>query len=149
MKTQNCIIIATIVTIVLTNIDISTYDKYKDSGTLDDVKNTDILFIAVPTVFKHSTNEYNKDALHDVLIQLKDYQGIILIKCTLEPTVTESLVQKYQLKLIHNPEFLSASSNIDDFVNQTHIVLGQSSLITNNDMDKGDADEFISKPATI
>ena len=42
----------------------------------------------------------------------------------------------YNLKLIHNPEFLTARTAFDDFHNQTHIVLGHSINTTIEDLEK-------------
>ena len=118
------------------NISLIGYDKYKDSSSFEEVLNTSIVFICVPTQFSEKTNEYNKDELHNVLQLLKDsfYSGLIVIKCTVEPLISEELAKQYDLKIIHNPEFLTANRNVDDFVNQNHIVLGKTSKINEEDL---------------
>lgn len=56
------------------------------------------------------------------------YNGIIVIKSTVEPETTEKLAQRFpELAFVHNPEFLSAATAKEDFRNQKHIVLGKSS----------------------
>ena len=114
------------------------YDKYKNIGSLEEIILTDICFICVPTQFSYKSNSYNKNEIHNVLQQLVDYNysGIVILKCTVEPLVTEELASQYKLKLIHSPEFLSATSNIQDFVNQHHIVIGTTNNVTDSDIDK-------------
>ena len=41
-------------------------------------------------------------------------------------TAAKLISKKYNLKLCHNPEFLTARTAYEDFHNQTHIVLGLS-----------------------
>ena len=122
--------------IIDANLDIIGYDKYKNIGSFKKILETDILFVCVPTKFSEQTNQYNKTELQKVLNELNDnkYCGIILIKCTVEPRVSQELADNYELKIIHNPEFLSASTNIDDFVKQDHIVIGKTSNINDNDL---------------
>ena len=114
------------------------YDKYKNIGTFIDILSTDICFICVPTQFSYKSNSYNKDEIHNVLQLLvnNNYSGIVILKCTVEPLVTQDLASKYNLKLLHSPEFLSAISNIDDFVNQNHIVIGTSNNVLSDDIEK-------------
>lgn len=118
-------------------IEIYSYDKYKKIGTFNSILETDILFICVPTQYSEIKLEYNKDELHNTLILLhrNNYSGLIINKCTVEPLTTENLAVQYQLKIIHNPEFLSAKTNIEDFINQTQIVIGTTSLIDNTDLE--------------
>ena len=114
------------------------YDKYKESDTFENILTTDMIFICVPTQYSEQTGEYNKDELHNVLNLLKasKYEGLILIKCTVEPLVCEVLSETYDLKIIHNPEFLCANNNITDFIKQTHIVIGKTNKIDSNDLNK-------------
>ena len=54
----------------------------------------------------------------------------------MEPGTTENILNKYpNLKIIHNPEFLTARTATDDFINQKHIVLGIPSTLVNKDYD--------------
>jgi UDPglucose 6-dehydrogenase len=50
---------------------------------------------------------------------------------------TCNLQIKYPLlKLVHNPEFLTARTAFEDFHNQTHIILGRATYINDDDMNK-------------
>jgi UDP-glucose 6-dehydrogenase len=70
------------------------------------------------------------------LLAEKHYKGIILIKSTVLPDYCAEKNTIYpQLRVIHNPEFLSASTAVEDFANQVQIILGytsQSQACVNN-----------------
>jgi nucleotide sugar dehydrogenase len=104
------------------------YDKYKNGGigSLEDILKTDFVFLCLPTLFDEIKNCYNKDAIYEVCnsLQTNNYKGIVIIKSTVEPETTNNLTNKYDLKFIHNPEFLTARTAFKDFHNQKHIVLG-------------------------
>lgn len=109
----------------------SGYDKYKKEFKSEEcfgnVLKNDIVFLCLPTLYEKSIEEYDKSAIHDVCIRLKDndYKGIVVIKSTVEPGTTKSLVEMYpSLTFFHNPEFLTARTCYDDFENQSHIVIG-------------------------
>jgi UDPglucose 6-dehydrogenase len=105
------------------------YDKFKNIGNLDDCLKSDIIFLALPTVYDYKLGEYNKQPIIDTCEYLteKSYNGLIVIKSTVEPCTTEKLSQQFPLlNFVHNPEFLRAKTAEEDFHNQTHIVLGKS-----------------------
>ena len=110
-------------------IEIYGYDKYKNSGIgkLDDCLDSDIIFLALPTLYNEKLKSYEYDCIYDtcILLEEKKYNGVIVIKSTVEPTLTNSLSKKYKLHFIHNPEFLTARTAYDDFHNQQHIVIGK------------------------
>jgi nucleotide sugar dehydrogenase len=109
-------------------IDTTVYDKYKDGGIgdLDHCLQTDILFLALPTLYDIENKQYDTSAIVETLdyLQKHEYNGIILNKSTIEPTSTDTWDKKYNLSLVHNPEFLTARTASKDFANQNHIVLG-------------------------
>ncbi len=116
------------------NIEITVYDKYKNIGSLHPCLNSSILFLALPTVYDSSLSSYNKQPIYETCVYLSEYKynGVIIIKSTVEPNSTEELALKFpELNIIHNPEFLKAKTAEDDFHNQTHIVLGKSSTCKN------------------
>ena len=119
----------------LKNVEVYGYDKYKESDTLEQCINTDIIFLCLPTQFDENIKEYDKSKIYEIfsLLETNKYNGIVVIKSTVEPTTTENLAQKYNLKFVHNPEFLSAATAFEDFHNQTHIVLGKSVNTNTND----------------
>ena len=114
------------------------YDKFKNGGigNIDDILNTNIVFLCLPTLFDEELLEYNKNSIHEVCNFLNDnnYKGIVVLKSTVEPETTFHLSEKYNLlKIIHNPEFLTARTAFDDFHNQTHIVIGKGINCKNNE----------------
>ena len=109
-------------------VDVKGYDKFKESDSLDICLDSDIAFLALPTLFDEETNEYDKSCIQEVCTQLAEanYKGIVVIKSTVEPGTTEWLSKQYPLlSFVHNPEFLTASTAFEDFHNQKHIVLGK------------------------
>lgn len=105
------------------------YDKYKNLDKFEDVLKSDIIYISVPTVYDTCKKEYDLNPLIENLEKLGNnkYNNPILIKSTLLPFTSENLATKYNLNIIHNPEFLSAKTSSEDFANQKHIVLGKTS----------------------
>ncbi len=116
----------------LKDIDVLGYDKYKKSDKFEDCINSDIMFLCLPTKFNEKTKEYDKSIIDTVCedIAKNNYKGFVIIKSTIEPTTTDGFAGKYNLKFIHNPEFLTARTAFDDFHNQKHIVLGKSKNVT-------------------
>lgn len=112
---------------------VNVYDKFKDGGigSFENVVKSDILFLALPTPYNESKKSYDYDPLEETLQLLKNinYSGAIVIKSTVVPETTFNLEKKFNLGLIHNPEFLTARSAEKDFHEQTHIVLGKGQLV--------------------
>lgn len=102
------------------------YDKYKKIGKKEDLLSCDYIFLCLPTPFHKYKKEFDKQSLHITckFLQKKAYKGIVIIKSTVEPGTCREFVEKYGLKIVHNPEFLSAKTAYQDFLHQTHIVLG-------------------------
>jgi len=116
------------------------YDKYKNGGigTFEDCLDSDFIFLALPTEYDSAKKSYDTSIIEKVLdeLSLLGYNKCIVIKSTVEPTVTENLQQKHKdMHLIHNPEFLTAKTAFEDFHNQTHIVIGKSSLCSQEHVD--------------
>lgn len=131
------------------NIFVKTYDKYKelkdkqefeeDTLSLAKLIDCNFIFLCLPTPFINNQDNkllnseseyecgYNKNEIYQTIDQLNNlnYNGLIIIKSTVEPGVTRKLQMEYsKLNIIHNPEFLTARTAAFDFDNQNHIVLG-------------------------
>jgi nucleotide sugar dehydrogenase len=101
------------------------YDKKNESDeSWRNVLKTEMIFVAVPT--PTIDGEQNISALHEVLSKLaRDaYKGVICIKCTILPGTTLRLAERFNLRLVHNPEFLTAAKPFEDFMTQKAILLG-------------------------
>ena len=119
--------------------DLFIYDKYKDGGigNIFNMLKTNILFVALPTPFDDIKKEYNINALYEICKFLEDnkYEGCIVIKSTIEPETCYKLNNDFNnLNIVHNPEFLSAKTAIEDFHNQKHIVLGKSNICSEDNL---------------
>ena len=113
------------------------YDKYKiNFKNFEPLLTSTFIFLALPTLYSEEHTEFDKTILETVCNQLmeKKYKGVVIIKSTVEPGTSEKLANKYNLKIIHNPEFLTARTALHDFQNQTHIVLGKTSLCSQEDL---------------
>jgi len=122
----------------LKNVPTKSYDKFKDLDSFESCLDSSIMFLCLPTLFSEEKMEYDKSAIHETcqMLEKHQYDGIVVIKSTVEPMTTISLATTYpSLKFIHNPEFLTARTAFEDFHNQTHIVLGTTSTITDSDLD--------------
>lgn len=102
------------------------YDKYKNIGTFENVLDTDIALLCLPTPYSNTLVSYDKSAIYSVCSQLAEhtYQGLVVIKSTVEPETCEEIAAKHNLSVCHNPEFLSAKTAYEDFHNQNHIIIG-------------------------
>ena len=106
------------------------YDKFcaeKGTGRFEDVFKCDIVFTALPTQYAVEDGHYEKESTYETCEELEKgkFNGVIVIKSTVEPGTIEYLSVRYPtLHFIHNPEFLTARSAYHDFHNQTHIILG-------------------------
>ena len=103
------------------------YDKYKGIGTLSGCLVQDVLFLALPTLFDAELKDYNTLALQETCSYLHNhgYKGLVVIKSTVTPGTTNHIaLENPSLRLVHNPEFLSAATAVRDFHQQRHIILG-------------------------
>lgn len=116
------------------------YDKYKNGGigTHEEMLNTDVLFLCLPTLYSKENCEYDKSAIIEICTYLNthNYDGLVVLKSTIEPETTNILSRKFNLRIAHNPEFLTARTAFEDFHNQEHIVLGKGINCTEDDMNK-------------
>ncbi|PIV13152.1 hypothetical protein COZ81_02455 [Candidatus Jorgensenbacteria bacterium CG_4_8_14_3_um_filter_38_10] len=92
------------------------YDKHKKIGSIDEVNQADIIFIAVPTPFREDGRGYDDSAVRESLKNIKDGK-IIVIKSTALPGSTDRFQKLYPKKIIlFNPEFLRAKTAVKDFL---------------------------------
>ena len=115
------------------------YDKFKNGGigTIDKLLESDIIFLCLPTLYCEEKGEYDKSAINEVCSYLdkNNYDGIVVIKSTIEPETNDKLSNKYKLRLVHNPEFLTARTAFEDFHNQKHIVIGKGKNALESDIE--------------
>jgi UDPglucose 6-dehydrogenase len=70
--------------------------------------------------------------IHSVCQQLKDHntKSIVIIKSTVPIGTTVILQEKYGLRIIHNPEFLTARNADIDFITPARTILGGDKELT-------------------
>lgn len=118
-----------------TGFNILIYDKYKNINTFETILNTDMIFICLPTNFDEDIKNYNMNAIDSTISLLNEsnYKGLIIIKSTVLPDYCFKINQEYpQLRIVSNPEFLSARTAVTDFANQTHIIIGYTEFSKNS-----------------
>ena len=90
--------------------------------------------VATPTNYDPDTNRFDTSLVDDVVsdaIELNT-DAIVVIKSTISPGTTDRLNKKYKkISVIFNPEFLTEANFIEDFKNQTRIILGGTRKGTN------------------
>ena len=120
--------------------ELETYDKFntsKSSVNLQDlVSRCSIIFICVPTpmnkdgschtgIVESVVSEINEVTMGWNEVYSKDNKPIVVIKSTVPPGTTDRLHKKYKnLDVIFNPEFLTEANFLEDFKNQSRIILG-------------------------
>ena len=100
------------------------------NSDLDEVLNRcKIIFVCLPTPM-NKDGSCNLDILDNTLETINkasvDVEGrIVVIKSTIIPGSTHNFQLKYRyVDLVFNPEFLTEANAVDDFENQTRLLLG-------------------------
>lgn len=87
-------------------------------------KKAKYIFIAVPTPFDWGENKPSIEPIKDVLEKIQG-EKIVIIKSTILPGTTNKLQKDYpHIKFLFNPEFLSAKTNWQDFINPDRQLIG-------------------------
>jgi nucleotide sugar dehydrogenase len=121
--------------------DIEVYDTDPKKTTVQSLKElaetSSVIFVSVPTPMRNN-GECDTRILAGVLEQL-DNAGKkmpVVIKSTVPPGTTDRFqIACNNLKLVFNPEFLTERNFIQDFMDQTHIILGAPDTIHYHDID--------------
>ena len=121
---------------------ILTHDKNgKCSNTLEEVVNRcKVIFLCLPTPMTRE-GKCHTGIIESVLDQINpicdemEYFGnerrTIILKSTIPPGTTKRFAETYKhIEFVFNPEFLTEANAIDDYKNQTRIILGGENHIT-------------------
>ena len=109
-----------------------TYDiqaKLCNSDLPEVLERCKIIFVCLPTPM-NKDGSCNLDLLDNTLKEINrasmDMDGrIVVIKSTIIPGSTDKFQLDYQhIDLVFNPEFLTEANAVDDFENQTRLLLG-------------------------
>ncbi len=123
---------------------VETYDKYdEDKSTCESLRDLvgkcEVMFVCVPTPM-NKDGSCHTDIVESVVKEIdewvsryhKDINPIVVIKSTVSPGTTDRLNKKYDgVNVIFNPEFLTEMNFLEDFKNQTRIILGGTRKGTN------------------
>ena len=95
------------------------------SHTWKDINDSsEYIFIAVPTPFDWIKNEPSIKIVREVLDKIQGGK-VVIIKSTILPGTTSKLQEDYPwIDILFNPEFLSAKTNWQDFVNPDRQLVG-------------------------
>lgn len=102
------------------------YSEYSSEENLKDTYNSDIIISCVPTP-EGIDGRVNLSILDQNLLLWNSYgqKGIFVIKSTIPCGTVENYCKKFNTsRIIHNPEFLTERTHIEDFLNPTDVVLG-------------------------
>ena len=104
-------------------------DKLCNSTFDETVSRCKIVFVCLPTPMNQN-GSCNLDIIEDVLSQINEYtdtERIVVIKSTIIPGATDEFNSKYKnIDIVFNPEFLTEANAVDDFENQSRLLLGGS-----------------------
>lgn len=104
-------------------------DTSKCNNTHEEViNNTDIIFLCVPTPMRKS-GACDTRILEAVVKEIEENRAgplepILVIKSTVTPGTTEKISNLTKLPVCFSPEFLTEANSVNDFKNQTRIIVG-------------------------
>ena len=112
-----------------TFFDIETYDIVKDStcDSLDEIcKKCNIMFVCLPTPMQQDGGCY-VGIVEEVLEKINALNNCktIIVKSTIPPGTTAKWNNMFDnIDIVFNPEFLTEANSVNDFKNQTRIIIG-------------------------
>ena len=105
-------------------VELLSYDKHKNIGSVKEINKADIIFICVPTPFYEDAGGYDDSAIVESLNVLSSPK-IVVIKSTILPGSTEKYQKNFpKHKILFNPEFLVAKTAVQDFLKPTRQIIG-------------------------
>ena len=113
------------------SFDVRVYDKdsLKSTHSLDEVLESNFVFVCVPTPMKKDGNQ-DLRILFNVLedISKSSINALVVIKSTILPIHLQDLFKIYS-KIVINPEFLTERNATEDFINSKLIIFGGTSSL--------------------
>ena len=113
----------------ISNVRVYDLDDKKSTASLKDALKSDYIFVCLPTPMKKDGSQ-DTSFIEDFFKVAKS-GPIYIIKSTVLPGTTNSLIEKYKnLDIIFSPEFLTERTAKLDIITQTRIILGGNSNLT-------------------
>ncbi len=104
--------------------DLYLYDKYKGIGSVEEVNQADVIFVAVPTPYDDDGSGYDDSAVHDAVSKVAPGRAIV-IKSTVLPGTTARFQERLPRNaMLFNPEFLREKTHVEDFLNPPMQIVG-------------------------
>jgi len=108
-----------------------------EQHTIEQIKeHTGWIYVCVPTPMAPD-GTCDTSILQSVFDSLSDYEGIVISKSTAPPEFYLNTIKecgqwkKYKFRLIHMPEFLTASNALHDYMHPETIVIGGNAIDVN------------------
>ena len=113
----------------ISDVKVYDLDNKKSTASLEDTLKSDYIFVCVPTPMKRDGSQDTK--FIEDFFKVAISGPIYIIKSTVVPGTTNSLIEKYKnLDIIFSPEFLTERTAKLDIITQTRIILGGNSELT-------------------
>ena len=107
--------------------ELSIFDKNpsKSKNDSDSTHDSDFVFVCVPTpMLKNGSQDLS---FVDSVFKNETNKPIYILKSTVLPGTTESLIKKYEdVKIVFSPEFLTEKNSKKDIINPSRIILTDS-----------------------
>tara|TARA_B110000902_G_scaffold139075_1_gene160674 strand:+ start:1684 stop:2592 length:909 start_codon:yes stop_codon:yes gene_type:complete len=111
------------------------YDKFNEGKSNTDligvVKNSQIIFICVPTPMHADTGQASTHIVEEVISEIDEISSefgcnpTLIIKSTCPPGTVEMINDKTAYcDVMFSPEFLTEANAVEDFKNQTRVIIG-------------------------
>jgi len=114
---------------------VRTYDLFIGKRThsqIDVITKSDIIFVCLPTPMNKDGSCHVDIVENELKTINNNSKAVVVIKSTVPPGTTEKWNSKYKnISIAFNPEFLTEANAVNDFDNQTRIILGGPRTSTN------------------
>ncbi len=103
-------------------VELYSYDKFKNIGSIESMSKADVIFVAVPTPYH--VKGYDDSAVRETLDNIPDGK-VVVIKSTILPLSTRFFQHAYPDKtILFNPEFLTEKNAYADFLSPCRQLVG-------------------------
>lgn len=103
------------------DFELLSYTRGDDDVKKENIKDVDIAFVCVGTPMKEDKT-CDLSQIEDVLSWLR--AEIVVIKSTVPPNTCKNLKERYGIRVVHNPEFLTEKYAFEDMRDAVRTVLG-------------------------
>ena len=106
------------------------FDKYKPRDSMEDlIRQSEIIFVCLPTPYDENSLHIDlsiyDEVMGEICPRIAGQGKVVVIKSTVVPGTTREYAGKYPgVPFAMNPEFLTESNYLQDFVNPDRIIIG-------------------------